>query len=71
MTEDEEPILIRKAENTRQIDDPENAKYVIIETKEEKEYLEWLRDKGKYSFIGLRTKLNGMREYKEWRETRQ
>lgn len=70
MSEDkEQPILIRRPENTREIDDPKDAKYVMIETEEEKEYLEWLRDQGTYSIIGLRSRLMGMREYKEWSDT--
>lgn len=66
--ENESPILIRRAENTRNWDDPDDARYIIIETEEEKEYLEWLVEKGKYSVIGLRSKLTGMRLYEEWKE---
>ena len=66
--EEKNPILIRKAKNTRNWDDPSGAKYVIIETEEEKQYLEWLKEKGTYSVIGLRTKLKGMRLYEEWKE---
>lgn len=66
---DDEPVLIRKPENTRMVDDPKDARYVVVETGEEKEYLEHLREKGKYSVTGLRSKLVGMREYKEWSDS--
>lgn len=66
MTEEEAPILIRKAENTRKHSDHKDAEYVVIETEEEKEYLKWLNDKDKYSKTGLQSRLIGMREYQEW-----
>jgi len=68
MTEEDAPILIRKAENTRNHSDHKDAEYVIIETEQEKQYLQWLRDKEIYSRKGLLSRLIGMREYQEWNE---
>jgi len=73
--DDEEPILIRVAgsgNTTITPDEPDNAtdnaKYITVDTEEEKEYLEWLKDKERYSVKGLRSKLTGMRLYEEWSE---
>lgn len=68
---EEAPILIRvsgNGNNTITPDEPDDAKYITVDTEEEKEYLEYLRDKGRYSVKGLRSKLTGMREYEKWRE---
>lgn len=67
--DDEEPILIRVAgggNTTITPDEPDNARYITVDTEEEKDYLEWLRDKERYSVKGLRSKLTGMRLYQDW-----
>jgi len=73
LSEDDAPILIRvtgSGNTTITADDPDDAEYIYVDTEEEKDYLEYLKEKGKYSKIGLRSKLTGMREYEEWRENR-
>lgn len=61
-----DPILIVLPNHTITPDEPDDADYITVDTEEEKEYLEYLRNKEKYSVKGLRTKLSGIREYQEW-----
>ena len=63
-------IVVKLEENMQTIMPDDPNEYITVETKEEKEYLQWLKNKGVYSKIGLRTKLKGMRLYKEWRQTK-
>lgn len=69
--EDEGEIVIKLEENMQTIlpDDPNE--YITVETEEEKQYLQFLNAKDVYSKIGLRSKLDGMRLYQEWRENKQ
>lgn len=69
--DEEDPILIRitgSGNTTITPDEPDGARYVYVDTEEQKEYLEWLRDKERYSVTGLQSKLKGMKLYQEWEE---
>lgn len=68
--EEQKPILIRVSGNgntTGTPDEPDDARHITVDTEEEKEYLEFLKEKEIYSVKGLVTKLAGMRDYKNWK----
>lgn len=64
-------ILIRiKGEGDTSLmpDDPDDARLVTVETTEEKQFLEWLKENKGLSALGMRTRLQSIRQYKEWQE---
>jgi hypothetical protein len=68
--QDEEEIRIYNNKNQEDmhklaVEDPDRS--IKVESKDEKEYLQWLKDKERYSVKGLNSKLTGMRLYKKWR----
>jgi hypothetical protein len=67
---DEGEIVIKLEENMQTITPDDPNEYITVKTKQEKQYLQWLKEKGIYSKIGLQTKLDGMRLYQEWTETK-
>lgn len=73
MTKEENPIFIRVKDSgntTSMPEEPDNARYITVDTAKEKDYLEYLNQKGIYSVKGLNSRLTGMHHYEDYMEDR-
>lgn len=67
----EEVIIVRVkggGNTTVMPDDPDDAQFLYVDSEEEKEYAEYLRDSKDFGYTTIRTMLHGRKEWKQYRE---
>lgn len=72
MTDGQVIVRVKGGGNTTVMpEDPDDAQFIYVNSEEHKDYAEYLRDSKGFGYTTIRTMLNGMKEYKKYREVQE